>query len=324
MSNIRTIAKKANVSIATVSRYLNKNGYVSEKTKEAIERAIKDVGYTPNELARAVFNKSSRIIAIMVPNIFNPFFSQLVNEIEKRTSKEGYTLMLFNTEDSKIKEEECIRLVESYRVAGIITSRTKCKEMYEKLNIPIISFESYISEEIICVSSDNYVGGQKAFNHLYECGSKKFLHIKGPKDFEATELRCKGFVDAAKEKNFEVDILQLEADFNLILNDSDKIKLSIIAKYDGVFIFNDITAVMIMKYISDLGLQIPKDIKIVAFDNSYISEYVNPTLTTIEQKVDEIAEVSVNKLLDCINGIPFEKNIYLVDVNLIERSTTRR
>lgn len=324
MSNIRVIAKKANVSIATVSRYLNKNGYVSEKSKLAIERAINEIGYTPNELAKAVFNKSSKIIAVMVPNVFNPFFSQLVNEIENKVLKKGYTLMLFNTEDSREKEEECIKLVESYRVAGIITSRTKCHNFYKRINTPIVSFESYISDDIISISSDNYAGGCMAFEHLYRCGCRKLLHIKGPKDFEATELRYKGFYDSATDKDISLDVLQLDADFNLTLSEADKIKLKNIGIYDGVFVFNDITAVMIMKYIKDLGFNVPKDIKIIAFDNSYISEYVTPELTTIEQQVGKIAEVSVNKLIDSIEGKDLDEKKYLIGVNLIERLSTRR
>lgn len=200
MVNIRDIAKGAGVGIATVSRYINGKGYVSDEVKKKIQMEIDKSGYVPNALARAVFTKNSKTIGLMIPNIINPFFNQLTTEVEKHLNENGYTILLCHTDDNEEKERECINIFKSHRVDGIIASRSQLKEEYLDTRIPIISFESNIDSSIITIASDNYKGGVMAFNYLYERGCRKLLHVKGPKTFEATQLRCKGFLDGAKKK----------------------------------------------------------------------------------------------------------------------------
>ncbi|MBU5313059.1 LacI family transcriptional regulator [Tissierella carlieri] len=322
MPNIREIAKRAGVGIATVSRYINNTGYVSEEVKLKIQKEIDESGYTPNALARAIFTKNSKTLGLMIPNITNPFFNQMATVIEEHANRFGYTLFLCNTEDNEEKEKEYLEVLKSHRVAGIIASRSMCKDEYLNIQIPVISFENHISPSILTISSDNYKGGKMAFNHLYERGCRNILHIKGPKTFDATEMRYQGFIDGAKEKNLEVHVIGFESDFQVKMLEENLNNIINIEKYDGIFVFNDIAAATVMKYLKEKGIRIPDDIQIIGFDNSFICELVHPSLTTIEQPIKDLGALAVEFLIDLINGEDIVIKNYLVETKLIQREST--
>ncbi|WZL72998.1 LacI family DNA-binding transcriptional regulator [Clostridiaceae bacterium 35-E11] len=322
MANIREIAKRAGVGIATVSRYINNTGYVSEEVKAKIQKEIDESGYVPNALARAIFTKNSKTIGLMIPNITNPFFNQIATVIEEYSNKFGYTIFLCNTEDRIEKEREYLEVLKSHRVAGIIASRAQCRDEYLNTEIPVVSFENHIDPSILTVSSDNYKGGKIAFHHLYESGCKNILHIKGPDIFEATELRCQGFLDAAKEHNMEVDIVEFETDFKVKMLEANLNYIKNIESYDGIFVFNDIAAAIVMRYLKDKRIEIPQQVQIIGFDNSFIGELLHPSLTTINQPIKEIGTLAVKSLIGLINGEDVPIKNYLIDTNLVERETT--
>ena len=322
MSNIREIAKKADISIATVSRYLNGSGNVSEEVSEKIQKAIDELNYTPNALARAMLTKSSKTIGLMVPNISNPFFNQMASIIEEYALKKGYTIFLCNTDDNREKERNYLEMLKSHRVAGIIATRSHLKEEYVNIGIPVVAFENHILDSIITVSSDNYNGGRMAFKHLYEKGCKKILHIKGPQTFEATELRHKGFSDEAKEHNMEIDVISLQNDFQIKMLKEDIKSMKDIIKYDGIFVFNDIAAATVMRALKKQGVVIPKEVQLIGFDNSFIGELLFPSLTTIHQPIVELSTKIIELLIKTIKGESVEVQNYIMDVKLIERETT--
>ncbi|WP_053955716.1 LacI family DNA-binding transcriptional regulator [Inediibacterium massiliense] len=322
MSNIREIAKKAGVGIATVSRYLNETGYVSDEVKVKIQKVIEELNYKPNALARAIFTKNSKTIGLMVPNISNPFFNQMASIIEEYASNMGYNILLCNTDDNEEKEKKYLDVLQSHRVAGIIVSRSQCGEEYKNIEIPIVSFENHISDKIITISSDNYQGGRIAFEHLYEKGCRKILHVRGPQTFEATELRFKGFVDGAKEKNLEIDYIEFESDFQVKMLKENIESIKNIRDYDGIFVFNDIAAATVMKFLKKRGVKIPEEIQIIGFDNSFICELVHPSLTTISQPIQNLGKTTIEFLIGLIHGEEIPIKDYLMETKLIKRETT--
>lgn len=324
MSNIREIAKRAGVGIATVSRYINKNGYVSDEVKVNIQNAIDESNYKPNALARALFTKNSKTIGLMIPNITNPFFNQLSLVIEEYASSRGYSIFLCNTNDMIEKEKKYLDVLQSNRVAGIISARGKCKDEYRVLDMPVISLENNISEDIITVSSDNYNGGKTAFEHLYDCGCRNILHIKGPKDFLATEERCKGFLDAAKGKDIKIDIIELKSDFHVKMFEENIKELNNITQYDGIFVFNDIAASVIIKLCNTRKIKVPEQVQIIGFDNSFISELMYPSLTTISQQIEQLGRMTIELLIKAIEGEKVKIQKYYIDTKLIERESTKK
>ncbi len=322
MANIREIAKKANISIATVSRHLNGTGYVSEEAREKIQKVIDELNYTPNALARAMFTKNSKTIGLMVPNISNPFFNQMASVIEEYAKKMGYTIFLCNTDDDREKEKNYLEVLQSHRVAGIIASRSQCREEYVNINIPIIAFENHILDNIITISSDNYNGGKMAFDHLYKKGCRKILHIKGPHVFEATELRYKGFLEEAKSRNLEIDVIEFQHDFQVQMLEESIRSMKSINNYDGIFVFNDIAAATVMRALKKSGVRIPQEVQIIGFDNSFIGELLYPSLTTINQPIEELSNTIIELLIKIINGENVPIRDYIMETKLVERETT--
>nr|3CTP_A Chain A, Periplasmic binding protein/LacI transcriptional regulator [Alkaliphilus metalliredigens QYMF]3CTP_B Chain B, Periplasmic binding protein/LacI transcriptional regulator [Alkaliphilus metalliredigens QYMF] len=322
LANIREIAKRAGISIATVSRHLNNTGYVSEDAREKIQKVVDELNYTPNALARAMFTKNSKTIGLMVPNISNPFFNQMASVIEEYAKNKGYTLFLCNTDDDKEKEKTYLEVLQSHRVAGIIASRSQCEDEYANIDIPVVAFENHILDNIITISSDNYNGGRMAFDHLYEKGCRKILHIKGPEVFEATELRYKGFLDGARAKDLEIDFIEFQHDFQVKMLEEDINSMKDIVNYDGIFVFNDIAAATVMRALKKRGVSIPQEVQIIGFDNSFIGELLYPSLTTINQPIEALAYTIIELLIKIINGEGVLIEDYIMEVKLIERETT--
>ncbi|MEN1759890.1 LacI family DNA-binding transcriptional regulator [Anoxynatronum sibiricum] len=322
MASIRDIAKSTGLSISTISRYINSSGYVSKDSAELIQKVIDEMDYVPNRNAQAIFNKKSGSIGLVIPSLVNPFFSEMATIIGNKIQDDGYGCVLCFTEDIPEKEEDALDLLKGYRVDGIIVARGRSVDKIQKLSIPVISFESIIADEIITVSADNYQGGRMAFEHLYEEGSRKMIHIKGPKGFIAPEERCKGFLDASADKDVAVEVLELSTDY-LLEEDLDKALNQVdFRMYDGLFVFNDINCIHVISYLRRQGLSIPGDLQVIGFDNSYLSEMNLPRLTTIEQSPQEIAQVSYHCLKDLMDGTCRSTANRIIPVKLIKRDTT--
>lgn len=323
MKTMKDISKITGLSKGTISRYINKNGYVSEKSAKLIQKAIEELDYVPNQHARALYNKSTKVIGLIVPSLINPFFSQMATIIENKLITFDYNIILYNTNDNIEEEIKALNMLRGFRVDGIVIGRSQNKELIKNLDIPIVSFESDIGGTVANITADNYLGGEQAFNTLFERGCRKMLHIRGPKYFEATEARYKGFIDMSKRHNCNVDVVILNNDFEMGFDIGSALKNVNIRSYDGIFAFNDIGAAMIMSYLLKNGVSIPEDIQIVGFDNSYLSELLNPKLTTIEQPVEKIAEECIKVLLKRIDGEPLENTTIRISTKVILRDSTK-
>lgn len=323
MTNMRRIAKEAGVGIATVSRYINNTGYVSDELKKKIEEAIERTNYRPNELARAIFNRNSKIIGLIVPNISNPYFNELALIIEEVVSEAGYSIFLCNTNDELEKERHYINVLQGHRVAGIITVRSRCKEEYTFLGVPVVSFESVISNEIVTVATDNVKGGKLAFNHLYECGCRKIVHVSGPNYSSAITDRCSGFLKEAEKKQITIDLLQFDTDFQRKMLESNIRALEDIEKYDGIFVFNDIAAATVIRYCQFKKVKIPEEVQVIGYDNSYIGEFLYPSLTTIEQSIQEVGITLADVVIRLIRGEEIKERRISIEPKLIKRETTK-
>lgn len=323
MASIRDIAKKTGLSISTISRFINSSGYVSEESAQLIRDVIAELDYIPNRNAQAIFKRRSGSIGLVIPSLVNPFFAEMATIIGNRIQDDGYGCVLCFTEDDPDKEASALDLLKGYRVDGVIIARGCNVEEIRKLRIPVVSFETPIGEDIIMVSADNHQGGRIAFEHLHEVGCQRILHIKGPKRFAATEHRCQGFEEAAREHGVEVDILPLNTDYLLEENFDAELDQLDYRNYDGIFVFNDINCIYVINYLMRKGFSIPGDIQVIGFDNSYLSGVYLPRLTTIEQSPKRIAGTTYDCLIDLMNGQIVSGGDRLVPVRLIQRETTR-
>ena len=319
MANISDVAKEAGVSEATVSRYFNNNKIsVSEEKRERIKKAIKKLSYQPNEAARALSKKSSKVIGIIIPSISNSFFAELYKVIDDAASQYGYRVMLCNAENIE-KEKEFIYLLRSFQAEGIITATGNCEEIYRSVSTPVISIDRRIKNVRLHVSTDNFKGGQLAAKHLYDCGCKKVAFIGAFQESESQRNRRLGFQEKADEMSMNMAAIftpheDVRGAIDVFVDD--------LKNFDGIFAWNDDVAVNVLNSFSKANIKVPDDVQLIGFDNTYISSIFIPTITTISQDLALIGKKSVELLIKSISGdADFEKEA-VIDVKLIKRETT--
>ncbi len=323
MPTIKDVAKKANVSVATVSRVLNRSGYVSEETRRLVEAAIRELDYIPNELARSLFKKQSKIIGVIVPHLSTYFFSELIEAIEAYFLEEGYHLMVFNVNEDLSQEQKVLNVFNQYNIDGlIVVTHIPEIENFLNLDIPILSIDHKLNDDILAISSDNTEGGRLAAKHLIGNGCANLLHIRGPSVLLTVQERTKGFNEIVENKGVKLHALDL--DFRK--PDLEKIK-RFLAKHpeaDGVFCDSDTIAVSTIRAAYELGKTIPEDIQVIGFDNIEFSELFIPSLTTIQQSISQLARAAYENMIALIVGEETAKKEEILPVKLIERESTRK
>lgn len=305
MSNItiHDVAQKAGVSVTTVSRVLNNRGYISEQTRKKVNDAIQELNYTPNEIARSFFTNESKFIALVVPTIDNPFFSELTFYIERKLAAKGYHLFLCNSLNDSENEKQFLRLLKEKRVDGIIVgSHNMDIAEYENYEDKIVSIERHLTDRIPMVQSDDYDGGKQATRILLEQGCTNILCVGGDKSIlTPANDRALAYADEmAKEK---LDSHYLEIPFHLSLAEKVERIENLFAsgmKYDGIFAGDDIAGKMFLNTAKKYGVAVPDELKIIGFDGTQSIRTLNPELSTIIQPIEELAEQAVSILLKCI------------------------
>jgi len=319
---IYDVAKLANVSVATVSRVLNNQGYVGAASREKVEKAIKELNYTPNAIARSLYKKQSNTIGFIIPDITNPFFPQLFRAVEKTLVSQGYTVLLFNSDDQLDQVSNIIETMKTKYVAGAIIVSDKIREEHlESLTIPIVAIDNVISEKISSFTVNNYKNAREAVRYLVHNQCTKIAHIKGPKDVYTSEERLRGYYDETSSQGLS----QFVIPGNYELKTAFQGTLDLLTKYpdiDGIFAGNDIMAVGAIKALSKLGINVPGQIKVIGFDGIEWGTTITPELTTMEQPIEQIGIKSGELLLNLIDGHITDPQHFSFDAQLIVRDST--
>lgn len=331
MPKIEDVAKKAGVSVTTVSRVLNNRGYISQKTRNKVNQAIKELNYQPNEMARALFRRKSNMIGLIIPAVSHPFFSELTYHLEYYADQQGYKLLLCNSNRDVAKERQYIDMLKKNQVDAIIMGSSVLDvQHYLNLNLPIISFDRIIADDIPIVTSDNFMGGKLAARLLVNCGCKNpaylYRGIDGPhhQALLANE-RAQGFEEELLVAGLKPVHVQLEATDGADAEHETEIVrfMQEHPEVDGVFTSSDFIAAEVLQACHQLQKSIPNEIKIIGYDDVKIASLVSPRLSTIRQPIREMSESTINLIVKQINGEVVPK-INLFPVSLIERETTLR
>ncbi|WP_139902057.1 LacI family DNA-binding transcriptional regulator [Clostridium thermarum] len=325
MASIKDVAERSGVTVTTVSRVLNNRGYISENTRQKVYKAMEELNYQPNEIARALLKRKSNLIGLIIPNVSHPFFAELTNYVEYYAYKNGYKVLLCNAYQDSKKEKEYINMLKRNQVDGIIMgSHTLETDEYQNLNMPIVAIDRFLSEDIPYITSDNYKGGEIATSLLIDKGCKKLAHISGPLRLNTpANKRYESFIDVVRKNNKPYVVIETK------LNSFDKegYKRMIYTLFkehpdiDGIFASSDLIAACIVEVSSALGKKIPEDIKIVGYDDTYIASLIVPALTTISQPIKKIGEMAVEVIINELNGTEVIKS-NILPVSLVERKTT--
>jgi LacI family sucrose operon transcriptional repressor len=325
MASIKDVAKKAGVGVGTVSRMINESGYVSEETRAKIELAMQELDYTPNELARNLYRKRSGIIAVLVPNVSYPFFSEFVHATEEELHKAGYKMMLCETSREQSFELEYLDMLRRQIVDGVITGvHTLDIKEYLNMRKPIVAIDRYIGKHIPVVSSDHKAGGRLAAETLIANGCKKVLHFRGSTKIDSPyHERHYEFERVMAENNVETKCYVLE--WNRFDEDYRRQVIEEIFEnefdFDGVFGV-DMLAIEVMNEAIRRHIKVPKDLKFVSYDGSFVTEIVEPKMTTVVQPVDVLAHECVELLGKLIDGKKYTQKHIMVDVSLRKGNTT--
>lgn len=324
MANLRDVARLAKVGVGTVSRTLNGSGYVSQETKERIDAAIKELNYTPNELARNLFRKRSGIIGVVIPDLENPFFSKVVKQIEVELYKHDYKTMVCNTIGISNREQDYIDMLNRNIVDGIITgAHSLHDDAYLKIKRPIVSLDRDFGPTIPLIHSDHISGGRMAAERLWAAGCKNVLQFGGAFHVNTpSNDRHHEFERYMNEHNIEV--ITIEMAWNML---NYKYYFEVMRKYidlyskvDGVFA-SDISAMYCLGTAARLGIKVPEELKIIGYDGTDMTQIVNPPLTAVKQNIEELSKSCVQTMMDLLDEKEDIDYHQVIDVAMQEGGT---
>ncbi len=296
MKSIREIAKLSGVSTATVSRYINKTGPVAELTKQKIECVLAENEYHPNKLTTAIINGRSNDIALVVQNIMNPFFAQLIDEIEQLIEETEYNLIVCNCKGNSEKEQKNYKSLLEKRIAGIIVINTNDAQIYENKIVPIIGVEKRVLDyPKVAISNELALG--MIFDNV-RIKNEHTLLVKGQENSHSSTLRTKYFKKFAIQNNCTYDVIQIPDDFSSI-NDHKQLDYT---KYKTIFCWSDIVAHKIYSELVENGINVPNDVQLIGFDGLTINSLFSYKLTTINQQIRNIGKVAIQNLILLINN----------------------
>lgn len=306
MASIREVAKRAGVAACTVSRVLNGSASVTQETREKIMKAMEELNYIPNELARGMFRQKAGIIAMLVPSIKHPFFSSLADYIEQYLYEKGYKLMLCSTSDQVNREKEYLQFLKSNIVDGVIMAvNNLAKSEYESFNKPLIMLDYYINDNIPLVVSDHKMGGRLAAEAFINNKCKYVIHLCNEEE-NSNVISYEGHLELDRIlQDHGIYSRKIEINWNTFdFIEYEKLAKTIFEFYpnvDGVMCA-DMPAVAFLNAGISMGKKVPEDLCVIAFDGTYVVKLNEKKLTTIVQPFEKIARTVVEVMTDRIDG----------------------
>lgn len=330
MATIKDVCKLAGVSVATVSRVINNSGYVKEETKDKIVQAMKVLNYIPNTMARGLAGKNTSTVALLLPDILNPYFPEVARSIEDSANQHGFNVILCNSDNNSGKEAAYIELLKSKKVDGfIIASYTMQPEQIVQLmneKIPVVVIDRIFNKhQIVSYICKNKQGAIMAVQHLLDQGCKRIAHIAGPASAQSAVDRMLGFEEKCVSEGVFVPSLIGMGNFRK--EDGFKVMNTLLAAHpdiDGVFAANDLMAIGALKAILLSGRKVPEDIKVIGFDDIPLTTTVIPELSSIRQPIYEIGTMAMDALMNMINDNFVEPCTIELDVKVMCRESTRK
>ena len=321
MATMKDVAQRAGVGVGTVSRVINHVPGVKESTLIKVNQAIKELNYIPDEYARGLKTKSSRTIALILPSVWYPFFSEFAYYVEKRLDKENYKLLLCNSNGNPTEEAKYIKMLKQNKIDAIIAITYSDIEQYIYSNIPFVSLDRYFDKKVSYVTSDNYEGGKLAARKLLEHGARSLVgsHSKYP---NGTMLRRDGFRDYLENIGIDYKEIFLQEPVNdftpYILE-----MLKVHPKIDGIFCHTDSLLLKLRKILNQYGYRVPEDIQLIGFDGMNLSSDLPLGISTIAQPVEQLANGAVDLVLRKIADPSLKNEAKMYPVRYVDGNTTK-
>lgn len=331
--SIKDVAKEAGVAISTVSSVINKTKFVRKERRERVLKAIKKLNYKTNIIARGLRIRSTRAVGVIVPDIAQPFFAQVIKGMEEVVRKRQYILILGCTFYDIDEEERQMNILVNQFIDGLIffcgyDSYGHIKKIYNQ-NIPVVVVDREISDsKIPSVLIDNTLAMEQAIDYLYSYGHREIGYITFSFENQATvRNRYMGYCRGLKKNNipYNPDIViiddsirlnELKSTYNIIRDLHKKRKVP-----TAFTTLADFLAIGLIKALKEMGYEVPYDVSVVGFNNEIVSEFADPPLTTVKQPKKLMGSEAMNLLLDIVEGKKVREKNIILPTQIIERKS---
>jgi DNA-binding LacI/PurR family transcriptional regulator len=312
---IKDVAKQAGVSHSTVSRALHGSSLISDETVDRIRQIAGEMGYFPSAAARSLKTNRSRALGVIVSNIDDPFFSEILQGIEEGAQERSYSLLMAASQRDPEREQAIVRDMRERQVDGlIICSASFSAGQQRKLlefDIPIVMVNNHAAEEYrYSIYHDDVDGSRQVIRHLLELGHKKIAYLGNSLSGRVTLDRLTGFRQEMEASGLDIPdeyIYEMPGS-----NPEDGLAalnhfLELPKRPTALFCFNDMLAIGVLKGLQGVGIRVPEDFSVVGFDNIVFSAYTNPPLTTLDQPKRYIGVEAARLILDLLDPVEGEK-----------------
>jgi LacI family transcriptional regulator len=331
---IYDIAKKLNITAATVSRALNNNLKISQATRDLVLETASQMNYKQNKLAKALRSGKSNNVGVIVPRIDSNFFASVIRGIEEQLHPEGYHVIICQTHEDEKREIENINTLLNSQVDGILMSISNASKETESVikrvisnKVPLIFFDRKLNlNDVSSVIIDDFEGGYRATNHLIQQGCTKIAHLAGDQSLEIYQNRFKGYKKALMDNKIlfkEEYVLRTKSNVDAGIN-ATKILLQLESPPDAIFSSSDFAGLGAIQELKEQGIAIPKDFCVVGFGNEPFTKFMELSISTINQFPMEMGKIAANVFLDHSNKIDnTERKIVLTPELILRKSSCR-
>ncbi|HLZ20535.1 MAG TPA: LacI family DNA-binding transcriptional regulator [Ktedonobacterales bacterium] len=297
---IKDVARRVGVSISTVSRVLNDTSYVSTETRQVVLQAIRELHFEPSQIARGFSNKKTATVGLIIPDVANPFFSDVARGTEEMAIEDGLATILCNSDWKSEREVMYLNLLRGRWVDGVIVvgSRSSPETIEQAAgDVPYVLVERLNVRTGYTVWIDNRRGSALATQHLLDVGCRHIVHISGPAGSPSAAERRLGFLDAMRHAGFDsYEIIEGDYRFQSGLDIGRQIFTSA-AIPDGVFAANDLMAIGVLRAAALVGVRVPEQVAVIGYDNIPPAEFAAPALSTVDQPAYEMGKAAMKLLL---------------------------
>lgn len=324
--SVKDIARLANVSIATVSRVLNKNGRYSAETEQRVLDIVKQYGYTPNASAKSLRTNRSQSIGVIVPDITNEFFAKIVRSIENSILPYNYSVFICDShEDARLENQHLANLI-AKNVDGVIyiSGKSDVAAQDEENDLPVVYIDRMPEHAYATVQSDNEYGGYLATEELLRKGCKRIVLLSDMRPLSSVSQRTMGYVKAHGKYGVKI-IDDLKADGGASYHIAKQKTAELVEKgvaFDGIFATNDMMALGALHALLEHKIEVPGQVKLVGFDDISLSGFCEVPITTITQNTERIGERAVKVLMKLMLSEANDAQHYVVPVSLNVRKST--
>ncbi|TPI30535.1 LacI family transcriptional regulator [Mesorhizobium sp. B3-1-9] len=328
-ATIKDIARGAGVSIATVSKVLNrKDAFISEETRSRIWSLARELNYTPNSIARSLVTRRSQVLGIIVPDILNPYFTELVRACDDAARQRGYTTILCNSDGIPDKEEAHLAFLAGHGVDGIVLAASGVipnAGLLRGLNIPFVSMDREVPE-LDClaatVDTDYRNGAFQSAGYLIAKGHTRIVFLSGSAESSNTRIRLAGFEEAHRQAGIAVDRdLVRCGEFQHSFGRQATRELLESTRFSAICCMSDMLAIGATVALREKGLVVPDDCAVMGFDNIYLAPLLERPLSTIDRRIFEAGTIAIDALVDFLEGPDRRRAAIVMEPSVVERKT---